>query len=294
MTMKKLLWGAVALAALAVGNTAFAADIPAPVYKAPPPVVAPFYNWTGFYVGLNAGGVVNSGSRYEQDPAGCFLLTAGNCGVAGLAGNPFRTFSNSLSRTGFTGGGQVGYNYQTGFLVLGIESDLNYSGLSASDSTNTILTGPLTGGNAIHSFSEQLNWFGTLRGRVGVTVTPTMLLYATGGLAYGQVNSTTNVLFPPTCCAGDNYFGSISTTRLGWTAGAGVEWMFAPHWSVKAEYLYIDLGTFSYADPITNGVALGLPTAAYSTSLTTREHVARLGVNYHFDWAAPAPVSTKY
>jgi outer membrane immunogenic protein len=291
--MKKLL-GSIALLAMAMPLAAQAADLPpAPAYKAPV-YVPPPSNWTGFYIGLNAGVAIDR-SSYELDPAGCFLSAgANNCGVGGLAANPFRTFTSNLNNTGFTGGGQAGYNYQTGMVVWGVETDLNWNGVRESVNTNNILTGPLVGGNALTSVTQELDWFGTARGRLGITPTPTLLLYATGGLAYGGVKSTTNVLFPVTCCAGDGYTGAASTTRVGWTAGGGAEWMFAPNWSAKVEYLYIDLGKFSYNDPCVTPVCPLIATntaAAYLTNATTREQVIRAGLNYHFNWG---PVVARY
>ena len=97
---------------------ALAADL-APYTKAPPPVIAPVYNWTGFYIGLNAGAAIDD-SRNEMDPSGCFLFAVGNCGVGGAAANPFRTFFGPKNQTAFTGGGQAGYNCRrlTGFSEL--------------------------------------------------------------------------------------------------------------------------------------------------------------------------------
>jgi outer membrane immunogenic protein len=272
--------------ALGAANTAMAADmaIKAPVKAAPVAVL----DWTGWYVGLNAGGAWDN-SGYKLDPAGCFIT---GCGVGGVAANPFRTFTGKLSNDGFTGGGQAGYNKQMGTWLWGFETDINYNGLNRTIAANTILTGPLAGANTLNSFSQRFDWFGTVRGRLGFLPTPNLLLYVTGGLAYGHVSSSTNVLFPVTCCGGDNYIGSSSTVRAGWTVGGGGEWMLSgSNWSIKAEYLYVDLGRTSYADPcFVPGVCSIVPPPAYRTSFTTREHVARLGVNYHFN----APVVAKY
>jgi outer membrane immunogenic protein len=258
--------------------------VKAPVYKAPPVAVS---DWTGWYVGLNAGGAIDN-SRYELDPTGCFLT---GCGVGGVAANPNRTFFGKFNNAAFTGGGQVGYNWQVGTWLWGLETDINYDGLSQTNSANTILTGPLAGANTLTSVSQRLDWFGTVRGRIGFVPSPTWLLYATGGLAYGHVSSSTNVLFPITCCGGDNYVGSGSTVRAGWTVGGGGEWMFMQNWSVKAEYLYVNLGSLTYNDAcITPTAVCGTPFPTYSTRVSTREHVARLGINYHFG----APVVAKY
>lgn len=282
-------WAIASIISLGFGGLALAADMPvkAPVYKAAP---APVYSWTGWYVGLNAGAAIDDSSN-EMDPSGCFLLAVGNCGVGGAAANPLRTFYGPNHQTAFTGGAQAGYNWQVQSWVFGFETDINYSGINESSTQIPALTGVLTRAFPVVSFGERLDWFGTLRGRIGFTPTSNWLLYATGGLAYGQVSSSTNVLFPLSCCGGDNYVGSMSTTRVGWTAGAGAEWAFSGNWSVKAEYLYVDLGSTNYLDPIINAAAVGVPaTASYTTNLSAREHIVRVGVNYHFN----GPVVAKY
>ncbi|HEY6257073.1 MAG TPA: outer membrane protein [Xanthobacteraceae bacterium] len=274
--MRKILLSGFALALLSVAP-AIAADLK---LKAPPKPVVPAFTWTGFYVGGNVGAAINN-SSFELDPSGCFVLGAG-CGVGGLAANPFRTFAGSLRQSAFTGGGQVGYNQQFGSVVAGIETDLNYDGISQSITMTPALSGPLLGAFPVVGFSQKLDWFGTLRARLGFAPADRWLVYATGGLAYGHVSSTTNVLFPRSCCGGDNYVGSTSSTRAGWTAGGGVEWAFINNWSAKLEYIYVDLGSFNYLDPIINAAALGFPTnVSYTTNETMREHVVRVGVNRH-------------
>ncbi len=281
--MKRTLILSLGLAGLTILPAA-AADMPVRMPVKAPVAAPEVWNWTGFYIGGNAGGIINN-SSYELDPTGCFLT---GCGVGGIAANANRTFSNKLNKAAFTGGGQIGYNWQTGSFVWGLETDFNYSGINESDTLTNVLTGPLVGGVANTTVTQRLDWFGTFRGRLGFTPAPPWLLYVTGGLAYGHINSGTNVLFPITCCGGDNYVGSASTTRVGWTVGGGLEWMLARNWSVKAEYLYVDLGSFSYADPcVTPGAVCGAPFPTYSTSVTTREHIARVGLNYKFDWGGP-------
>jgi outer membrane immunogenic protein len=131
-----------------------------------------------------------------------------------------------------------------------------------------------------------------VRGRIGFLAAPNLLLYGTGGLAYGQVRSSAISVFPPPGSI-ETYAGSISDTRVGWTAGAGGERLIGNGWSIKAEYLFVDLGSVSYANPCVSppGIcALVSPPPAYQTTVTTREHVARIGVIYHFG----APVVAKY
>jgi outer membrane immunogenic protein len=141
---------------------------------------------------------------------------------------------------------------------------------------------------------------GTVRGRVGYLATPTMLLYATGGLAYGEADLNATYFSPllsPVLYQGGSWLGTTDL-RTGWTAGAGVEWMFLPKWSVKAEYLYYDLGTANTANfgPVfyTSSAKTGsqFSTAGYSAPFNG--NVVRLGVNYHFNGAGAVPIVAKY
>jgi outer membrane immunogenic protein len=280
--MKKTLLGTVATVALALPLAAQAADLPAaPAYKAPIMAPAPVYSWTGFYIGVNAGAAIND-SDYNLFPTGCFLTNVA-CG-GGPPNNPLRSDSHKFNGVSFTGGGQAGYNWQMGMTVWGIEADLNWKGENETDSINRPVLPPLVG-NFIHSTTDQLDWFGTVRARGGFLATPSLLIYATGGLAYGHVNSATSVAFTSTT---DAYAGSISTTRAGWTAGAGAEWMFAPGWSAKAEYLFVDLGTASYTSACVTAVCGAfVPPPSYQTDLRVRDNIFRAGLNYHFNWGGP-------
>jgi outer membrane immunogenic protein len=137
--------------------------------------------------------------------------------------------------------------------------------------------------NSVLSSEQNLSWFGTVRGRMGVTVTPELLLYGTGGLAYGHVDASANssasvpgIQFQLQAPA------SASRTKVGWTAGAGAEWMFARNWSAKLEYLYIDLGSDSAIAGATLNQVL-VPPNAVGYTWRTRENIARVGVNYHFN-----------
>jgi len=264
-------------------GAASAADMPMKAMPAPI-AAAPIYNWTGFYVGLNLGGAWND-TRDDVFPTGCFLTNVA-CGL-GPTVNPLRSDSVRLTGSGFTGGVQAGYNWQAANWVFGIEGDINYSGISDGSSINRPVVAPLAG-NFIHTESDKLNWFGTFRGRLGMTVTPSFLIYGTGGLAFGQVRSASAVSFTTTT---DVYAGSIDDTRFGWTVGGGGEWMIAPQWSIKAEYLFVDLGKASYTQTcITAVCAAFTPPPSYQTDLRVHEHVARVGVNYHFG----GPVVARY
>jgi outer membrane immunogenic protein len=202
---------------------------------------------------------------------------------------------------GFIGGGQVGYNSQFNNLVTGIEADIQ--GLANNGRANRPFTGPVPGFSeqyfGTQSAQAEIRWLGTLRGRLGGLISPSALIYVTGGLAYGSVNAggAINAQENASFVAKPFDFlpsvgGAInSQTRAGWTLGGGWEWMFAPRWSVKAEYLYYDLGTVSTnygVSTLCTPVACAIPsmpiygTAAVYTSTRLNGNIARAGVNYRF------------
>jgi outer membrane immunogenic protein len=253
--MKKLLFAAAMLASFAAIQSASAADMA--LKAVPPPVVVD--PWTGWYAGLNVGG---SFGRSRD--------------TATVAGVPFSTTSANLD--GVIGGGQIGYNMRSGTWLFGLEADIQ--GSSERSSANSNLTVPvlvcgiacfLVPTTGTLTDAEKLRWFGTVRGRVGVLATPTWLFYATGGLAYGGINS--NETFS---VGGVTSVNSFNTTRAGWTVGGGIEGSLGNNWSAKLEYLYMDFGTFNSAF---TGVAPFTP-IALSTHVT--DNIVRVGVNYHF------------
>jgi outer membrane immunogenic protein len=279
--MKNTAIGITVIAAL-ISTPALAADLgvpstaPAPMYtKAPPP--PPAYSWTGFYLGLNAGygwATGNNVSFINADPF--FYGPAIALGIIPASLDP--------KAGGFIGGGQAGYNWQNGQVVYGIEADIQYASISGSASTTTDLTA--IGAPIVTTTAQnKLDWFGTLRPRLGFTVTPSFLVYATGGLAYGQAASSAKTVVPTTVappggCAFDVLcsVGTADQTRVGWTAGAGVEYELAQPWSVKVEYLYVDLGRETYNMPSTL-----LPAILGMQSTTVfHENIVRGGVNYKF------------
>jgi outer membrane immunogenic protein len=276
----KVLTAAIVSAVLGTGG-AYAADLPV---KAPV-LVAPTPSWAGFYIGVNAGAGSGEGT-YTLSPSGCFLT--GACGGT-PALNPLRTFTEDHLNTFFVGGAQAGYNWQTGNFVYGLEGDINYNGWNNNTAIIYALAAPLVG-TFTTAVNTRLDWFGTFRGRIGIAASPTILIFGTGGLAYGQVKSSTAGVFLP---GGDTYAGTASSTRAGWTVGGGMEWMFMPNWSLKWEYLFIDLGKLNYADGCTAVCGAVATPPAYATSVQFREQVARVGLNYHFN-PPPAAVVAKY
>ena len=239
-----------------LSTVAVAADLPS--RKAPPPYIPPppVFTWTGLYVGLNAGAMFNAYNNNSNN----FIVGFGA--------------SQSNNQVGFIGGGQIGYNWQTGPVVFGLEADFNgHSSISGNNN-----------GFGYGGGSSGSGFLGTVRGRIGYSFTPTFMVFGTGGLAYGNPWNRGNGLlgfgFLPF-----GFNNNQNGFNVGWTAGGGFEWMFSPNWSVKAEYLYVDLGSSN-----NNWNNFGLT----SNITKSTAHVARLGVNYHFNWGAPAPVVARY
>ena len=280
--MKKILLSATALS-LALTASAFAADLPSrkapPAYVPPPPPLT----WNGFYAGLNLGGgwSASSGQNLVSaywDPTYPFASNLTSNGQTNLFFLPNN--NQSGNNGGVIGGLQIGYNFQFNpSIVVGVETDFQGSSLSGQGPSNYAFypspfrSAPLGEQSlipvaAINGGNLALDYIGTVRGRAGWLFTPTLLVYGTAGFAYGGVSAwnQTNI-------------------RSGWTAGGGLEWMFAPNWSAKVEYLYADLqsggitGTFGYN---------------YGYHFHPEINIVRAGVNYHFNWAAPAPVLAKY
>ena len=266
--MKKLLIAAAGMMALALSAPAGAADMAAgPYTKAPPMPVAQVYNWTGFYIGGHVGygwGHTNSNS----------FSTAGVL-LDSTTSNP----------SGVFGGGQIGYNWQfSPNWLIGIEADGSVSDIHTT-TTNCTATGCASGAN-------KLDDFGTVRGRLGYVIN-SVLLYGTGGWAWSHSNTDRTVtcvvagggICPggPSPSALTGAVSSASGTQNGWTAGAGVEWMFAPHWTAKVEYQHLQFDNvtrdFSYA---------GFPAASRHIVSDSHIDTVRVGVNYIFGGPALA------
>jgi outer membrane immunogenic protein len=216
--MKRLFLAGMAL--VAVAATATAADLPpAPYYKGPA-FMPPAYSWTGLYIGVNGGGGFG---RSTWDTTGGFDTSGGLVG------------------------GTLGYNFQYGQAVLGVEGDIDWSGIGGSTSTGCP-AGCSTGDS----------WLSTVRGRLG-WATGRLLPYVTGGAAFGNINATTAGL-------------TTTTTNAGWTVGAGLEFAIAGNWSAKAEYLYVNLGSFN----------CGLNCGAATDNVSFSTNLIRGGINYRF------------
>jgi outer membrane immunogenic protein len=226
-----------AAAAVFGATSAQAADLADRPYTKSPPAVAAVYDWTGFYVGGNIGygWGANTGNGYtsftDTDIGGVadFFAAGGNV----LPG---------VSPTGVIGGGQIGYDWQVSPVwIVGLVADIQGSNMRASATGAASIDG-FTG--ITESNSAKVDWFGTVRGRAGF-VASNLLIYGTGGLAYGQVRANTALNDPSNGFGPVSFAGSTTSTRTGWSAGAGVEYALTRNWRVGAEYLHVDLGTLS-------------------------------------------------
>ena len=216
------------LASLAT-RAACGADLP---LKAPATRPAQAVNWTGLYIGVQAG---YSWGRWD----GVLTYDPGTGPV-----QVFDPSNRTIDARGWLGGGQIGSNYQLGAVVLGPEADVSWTNLKGENTFSTIGLN-----NYTWNINDRLNWFGTVRGRAGIAA-DRFLIYGTAGVAFGQAKGSEVVTgfagqgFPP---AGQvTAVASASENHIGWTAGGGVEWLFTPSLSIKVEYLYVDLGSASY------------------------------------------------
>jgi outer membrane immunogenic protein len=295
---------AVALGALSVSSAAaIAADM-----SLPPRPYAPYapayyhsavvYEWTGFYIGLSAGGGFGLGGiNNNVTSAFCNIVFVGQgCDPGQASSAAAAAVPGGFDKThpsGFIGGGQIGYNYQMGWFVWGVEADFSGADISGSNSktaTAIVFDNATTIVDTIAGTANQkLDWLGTLRGRVGFVPFTPLLVYATGGLAYGHVSTdttlsqTVTVTGVPVCPCSATSTASTSSTQFGWTVGGGAEWMFAPHWSLKAEFLYYDLGHVS-ADMTLTELSGGVPftTIGITSRVNFNGDIARGGINYRF------------
>lgn len=239
--MRRVLPTIFAAAMIGSASIAGAADIPvkAPTATAPQ-YIPPQYNWTGFYFGVAGGG--GWGSSKHTSP----LIPI--------------AISGTFDVDGGIVGGTAGFNWQNGPIVFGIEGDLSASWIEGSTRGVSPLFCPP--GGAAANCSTELEWLGTVRGRIG-PAWGAFLPYATGGVAFGSVHGST-----------DNGRNSGSDTRVGWTAGGGLEMMLAPNWTGKVEYLYVDLGT-------EDSLFIRQP-GAFPFDVSFKAHILRAGLNFKF------------
>ena len=215
---------------------------------------APVFSWTGFYVGVNAG----YGWAKES---GTTTITGNTFGLNGA------TTGSNNGVNGINGGGQVGYNWQTGRVIWGLEADFQGSGQKQTTTVGC-------GAGCSVTEEDKLPAFGTIRGRLGFTAWDRGLLYVTGGGAWLSAKDTLSAT-----AGGVTYqLLDMSTSKFGWTVGAGAEWMLWDRWSAKLEYLYMQ------ADNVTGTAAIPALIGGGTITSTGRitNNVARVGLNYHF------------
>jgi outer membrane immunogenic protein len=239
-------------------------------------------NWTGFYVGLNAGADV----AYSGDPT-----TSASCVAApGFAASYFACAdipavnavgTGSMSSVGFSGGAQAGYNWQFNSTVVGVETDFeNFHGNASRTATGPFITLPA---NALTiSSSVNANWLFTARARLGWAFNSNMLAYATGGLAVTHLsaaNAYSDNIGVPFVGVGA---WSASATKVGYALGAGAEYALTQHWSVRAEYLYVHFDAITASGVVVGTALPGGYGSAITTSTDLSAHIARAGIDYKF------------
>jgi outer membrane immunogenic protein len=250
--MKRLLLAGVAVAAVAA--PAFAADLPPAPYPMKAPAYVAVYNWTGFYLGANLGGAW----ARETNTDTFFNAAGAQVGIN----------SSSATISGVIGGGQVGYNWQSGNLLLGLEADIDGSGQRG---TNTFV---LLNGLGTDSVANTVRAFGTARARVGFAA-DRWLWYVTGGFAWQDISFNDSFTTPGGALTG---ISSGSTTRGGYSVGGGVETALWGNWTGRVEYLYLDTGTWT----TTTAVPLGPGFTTVTNSVRTQNNVVRAGLNFRF------------
>jgi outer membrane immunogenic protein len=246
--------------------------------------------WTGFYVGVNGGYGWSSEAVYypPNDPASILGLTS-----SGVVPTP----SASYHVNGALGGGQIGYNYQMMNWMVGIEADYQWSDFSGTGTAlfrlrTTNSASSLANANLV--VNESMNSFGTVRARLGLIPATPLLLYGTGGFAYGQIKENISGVvsgsgtlsqsgFSYVCTANATCFaGSASKTEFGWTLGFGGEYLITNNIAFRAEYLYVNLPAPN-ATVFAQNTATGTLPASFAASLGTQGfNVVRAGLNYKF------------
>jgi outer membrane immunogenic protein len=292
VNVKNLLLAGIALVALAA--PAAAADMP---IKALPP--APIDIWTGGYVGANVGYDWGRDTIDSSAGAGACSTAAANCvtfpnGSSNLSARA-ATFNTSLNRSGIIYGSQAGHNwllhniFSTWDGVLGVEVDFQGKSDSKSATYSSVTADPNFPGfpmNQTYSQTDRISTLGTLRGRAGVLWGPSTLIYATAGVAWASVRTSSNYLQNENDAPALLPFGNssqISTEVFGPVVGGGVEWKWTANWSIKAEYLYVDLGGVNTTTQLIqpNFVLGGVQgTATATTSTHLHDNIARVGINW--------------
>jgi outer membrane immunogenic protein len=282
--MKNILLSSVA--ALAVTSSAFAADLPAR-REAPAPYVqaAPIFSWTGFYIGANAGAAFNGKNNG---------FVSNGFAPAAVPNAYYGTAFGGGDNTRFTGGAQAGFNWQTSNVVWGLETDINFVDRGNTNNIGVPVGAPLpyavingnNGGNG--------NWFGTVRGRLGLAFNRS-LFYVTGGFAYGaNRNNNQSVTYfsggCPVAAGGCAFSTTTNDSNIGWTVGGGMEYAFTDTISAKIEYLHVEMGRKNAV--FTNAANPGF---SFTSRDASKFDVVRAGINFKFGGlSAPSSVVARY
>jgi outer membrane immunogenic protein len=279
-----------AVITVAFVQIASAADMPAraPMYTRVP-MAAPAFSWNGFYVGGNVGhGWQDRSTTFAGTDASGVATALLTGGFGGTAAGP-----TSFNAKGITGGLQAGYNWQFNqSWLIGVEADFNWSNL---DGTGNSAFNLAPGVAANIAAQQRLDWFGTLRARLGVLATDRLLIYGTGGLAYGRVNENVTMTSAATvgvvnvagdfnCTAGQTCFaGSSSRIATGWTAGFGTEYAFSRNITARAEYGYVNLGGSDVVNVVAVAPTAGSRPSTFSATYGRMDFsVVRVGLSYKF------------
>jgi outer membrane immunogenic protein len=239
------------------------------------PAPASASDWDGFYGGVHFGYGFG-----DSDATGALTGESRTCFIVCSPWTPYNAgLTDSFDMNGVFGGAQAGYNIRSNSLVFGLEADISKSDLSTSGSN--ALVDIFGGVIQLGSYSTSIDWYGTARARAGYLLDDNLLIYATGGLAFGDVSSSMGVSL-----GGGGTSTTSSDIQLGYAIGGGVESSAFSNMSIKLEYLYVDLGSadiFNQPLPDLNVILLQTRNNAAVGSADTAFHTLRVGVNIHFD-----------
>jgi len=258
--LKKTL-GLLASAAMVLGVSQVASAADMAVKALPPP--APIWTWTGFYIGAHVGA---GWGTTESTLTGIV--------VPGLGAAAFSFPFSQNSRSGFLGGGQVGYNWQSGWAVFGVQADI--AGTDIKGTTPCVV---------VLSCTTKTDWLATVSGRLGAVVADRGLIYVKGGAAWMNNKHTVNLPFVTGTPILGQEVTSKESTAWGWLLGFGTEWMITPNWTAFIEYNYIEFDKKNEAFAI-NPLLVG-PGVFVNADLKNKLSIAKVGVNYKFDWGTP-------
>jgi outer membrane immunogenic protein len=277
--MRRTIFGLLATTAIvALATAASAADLRAPVYKAPPPPPPPVFSWSGFYVGAHVGGAWGTTESTLNNVSGCVNFE-------GVCRRDFNVsgFSIPISQTqtnGFLGGVQGGYNWQLApWAVIGVEAQFSWTDLKGTSPCVLVI-----------ACTTEHDWITTLAGRFGVTY-DRLLLYVKGGVAWSKVTYTAALNLDGLI----NASTSVSDTRFGPMFGAGLEYAFWGNWSAKIEYNYIDFRNEDYNFLVSVPLQRTTLNLDFGATIHERVHLVKAGLNYRFDWGkGPVAVRAAY